>query len=213
MPAFETPVATDPVGSIYPLSPAQREILRERLPGYQPGGRWPNLPDPRKVVYSIWRFGIHPIILAQPKRFHARVSEGVFECSRTKTRARVSLPLACGPDFPKCRHPEVRSWAGEFFDSLPTLNGHVHERVSKVDGRALKPQDQSYLPYNLMVHHVGDAIGLPGLTPRTLRHTSIADYFDEGRSFQWIVAHMGTSARVLIDYATSLESRREIGTA
>lgn len=190
----------DPV-TLYPLNEDQLERLRTNLPNFPfPSERWKEPPDPKQVVYVLWRTGFHVSILCNPKRWGVRVADGFIEWKRPKTKAHAKITL----------HADIRGFVAEFFETLPIRSAIAPSSVGvardvTVPGQAPKfkqPIDLGYVYYTRMVKAVGEFVGVPGLSPRTLRHQFIADMFEAtGGDIPLVVQIAGTSAQTVLNYA------------
>jgi integrase len=63
--------------------------------------------------------------------------------------------------------------------------------------------------YNVMVHEVGVHCGLPGLTPRTLRHTFLRLLADKTRDIDDVMRYGGCSLAVAVGYVRTTDSERD----
>lgn len=197
--------------TLYPLSEAQIGLLRSNLYRYEPPpGRWVGLPHPARVVLVLWRTGAHPSLLANPGKFGLRVADGAVEWMRAKTRKPARVPL----------HVDIAEWAADFFRSLPVIEKVVPSTEGLTylsrSGREMPraPIDLGYQVYSEMVRHVGQFCGIPGLSPRTLRHQFIAEYLDAAErvlpltaALQRVSEDTGTSVATLFNY----RRRRSVG--
>ena len=183
--------AVEEAHTIYPLSHRLRRDLLLRLPSYRwPSYRWVGGPDPRCAVLVLWRTGMHPDVLANPKAYHVYVHDGMIEWTRTKTRARALMPL----------HVQIRDWAAEFFLNLTPRLGFREDRERK-DGTPARSVHHGGRFYSRLVEQFGRELGIPGvLSPRTMRHTCIADLYDASHDPDLVCDLQATSDRVLREY-------------
>ncbi len=114
---------------------------------------------------------MHPACLGNPRRWAMSLSETVLTWRRAKTEQQVSVPI----------DPDIRDWLGDLISSL---------------------EERPIHPVNVakMVRAFGEAHGLSGLTPRTLRH----DYAYRAVQSQGFMAAReltGTTTEILMGYA------------
>jgi integrase len=131
-----------------------------------------------KVTRFIFATGAHPLVVGDPKRWNLRQEGALLVWHRPKTSQEVNVPL----------DPRIAEWVPSFLAEM-----------------AAEPRTAVYV--NKLVHRFGASVGLPNITPRTLRH----DYSYralEGQGLLSARALTGTTTRVLLRYAGSKASKQ-----
>jgi integrase len=62
---------------------------------------------------------------------------------------------------------------------------------------------------NRLVHDVGANAGMPGLTPRTLRHTFLRILADKTHDIDDVMRYGGCSLSVAVSYVRAADSERD----
>jgi hypothetical protein len=132
-----------------------------------------------KVTRLIFSCGAHPAVLSDPAKWDFRISDDgrMWTWHRPKTDLEINAPADVS-----------LVWLPEFIEELK------RERYNTV-----------YL--NHLVHRFGARAGLPGITPRTLRH----DYSYRALESQGLLAARaltGTTTRTLLGYTGSKVSKQ-----
>ena len=130
---------------------------------------------PSKVAHTIFSTGAHPVVLARPGSHRLHLEDGTLVWNRPKTGRLIAVPV----------DPSIAPWLPSLIEELREARFHP-------------------VRINQLVHAFGEKWGLPGLTPRGLRH----DFANRAVESQGLIAAReltGTTTEVLMGYA-----RREL---
>lgn len=192
-----------------PLEKGERRELLRRLESRtlppDPSGL-----DPRQVVLFLYHTGAHPDVIVHPRLRELRVLEdGSVAWNRPKTDRAIVIPPS----------PQIVTWVADFVAALPE-DGHPaltkgkrhHGRPTRVvDGRKVKnnrPYCLCYTRITRLVKRVATALGMPKITPRTLRHTFAARIYEaSGFDVTEVQRWTGTSPSIALRYAKPANSR------
>jgi integrase len=128
--------------------------------------------DVRQATLLFLFTGIHPSDVADPVGSRLRYDHPYVRWTRAKNNRSMEVPA----------DPHLQPFVASL---VSTLQGG-HDRFT----------------YNRMVHFVGDQTGLPGLSPRTLRHTFGRIVWDATHDVSELIRLMGCDAREAISYMT-----------
>ncbi|MCI4317599.1 MAG: hypothetical protein L3J96_03595 [Thermoplasmata archaeon] len=167
--------------STEPLSPEDEQIVRDWILIAAPSDD-PDLRRQGRTIGTLFRFGMHPIVLGQAEAFNLKYigAPRVLAWRRAKTYEPVRAPL---------RDEEV-PWLGEFVEYC-----HAHPCTSQ--------------NVNRVVHAGGDRIGMPYLSARSLRHDTGARALDRG-GFNAAKALLATTDRITLGYGKRADGRRAL---
>ncbi|MCL5984561.1 MAG: hypothetical protein M1143_03215, partial [Candidatus Thermoplasmatota archaeon] len=87
-----------------------------------------------------------------------------------------------------CSDPETQPWVKEFVETLP---------------------QRTRMTINRLVHDVGANAGMPGLTPRTLRHSFLRILADKTHDIDDVMRYGGCSLAVAVRYVRTADSERD----
>lgn len=178
--------------------------------------RVPNLPwntvrfpthNPSRVAMFIYDTGCHQRDIAHPEDSKLHVlPDG--RIARVRAKKSISSPGAYIVIAPS---PRIRPWYREFIDNLPTPRCTPREVVYYAKRHGKRLTDQTPLGYtrdcschkrfNEMVRWVGETVDIPGLTPRTLRHTFGYRLYRATKDINVVMDKMGCSMAVALRYA------------
>jgi integrase len=165
--------------STEPLTRAELAQLLERLPTFEPRPGYYEGLDARQVVLFLLRTGAHPSVLAEAGERGLRL-DGTDYVTWTRPKNGRRMRLPLDPS--------IRPWIAMFLATLP-------RRTTQT--------------YNVLVHEVGVHCGLPGLTPRTLRHTFLRLLADKTRDIDDVMRYGGCSLAVAVGYVRTTDSERD----
>jgi integrase len=183
--------------STQPITGAEYEHLVAELCNAHAADLSPISED--KFVDFILCTGMHPHALAHPEIHRIRLTEDGISWKRPKTRATVTVPV----------HDRLKPWVKEFIELLR----ESHQDKTELKTFKRKKTGQEYqkevitgcagrLNLNRLIHHWGQAHGMPELTPRGLRHTFAYRVWEAtGHDLNAAKALAGTTERVLLNYA------------
>ncbi len=153
--------------TIRPMTSDERALFIERVRALPDtiDDRWPW--PPRRVLLFLYYTGAHPEVLVHPRRRHLVVREDHLQWFRPKNRKPMSMPIT----------DNLRPWIEEFVAGLREPQEHKFvtsyyrvKGMARTDPLRARQQDVCYLPVTYLVKRVSVEIGLPGLSPRGIRH-------------------------------------------
>ena len=169
----------DMAKSTEPLTRKELSHLLDALPTFQPREGYYEGLDPARVVQFFLNTGAHPSVLADPARSGLEVEAKRYVTWKRPKTKRV-MRVPIGP--------ELVPWMTEFIQALPV---------------------RSEKTYNRLVQEVGNHAGVPGTTPRTLRHTFLRLLADKTRDIDDVMRFGGCSLKVAVGYARTTDSERD----
>lgn len=169
----------DMADSTHPLLTAERERLLAYLPkvgaGLGPPGWFEGL-DPAKVILFLYHTGAHPSVLRRAKTNGLRYDAATGKVLWNRPKTKAEVP----PTVPV----SIRPWISEF--------------IEVQTGRSEKT-------YQRLVIAVGIAAGLPGMTPRTLRHDFLTRVAEKTGDVREVMRLGACTLKVAMRYINSVE--------
>lgn len=166
-----------------PLSQTEQDLLDRKL------AELPGESFAVRLVWLFYRTGMHPAVAADPQRHSLALQEDHLIWRRPKTKKFVRVPV----------DPVIRAW-------LPSM---IEELVVRAGPEEADPESRA-IHYLRTVREIGKLVGIPGLSPRGLRHTFIwrimKKWKDPNLARQWA----GCTITQAMDYAWAYNEAADV---
>ena len=183
--------------TVMPLEGKERDVFLKGLSEfrYEPEDWY---VDPIKTVLFLYHTGCHSDVLAHPEKRKLHVNgDGYIVWWRAKKTIQSPSAFIVVPPY-----KDIQPWYREYIDTLPNPKCHPKATPYKVgDGVDYYPHCNCQLRFHRVVRRFGKAVGLPHLSPRTLRHSLARRLYQHTGDITTVIEMLGVCQTVALRYA------------